>query len=137
MEIKRGWHRGTWICFYLCTVETGKVDDVGGIAIYDDDFTYIYPVIKKYCPEFDIYDLCNPIKQPACNQLAMELELIVSWMKTGVSASEISYYVEWLEKQKGMPAIEERIKFFEELIQYLWEQEERLGCDNFLNLEGF
>ena len=137
LRIIRGRRDGAYVCFYLVSLKTGIVEEVDGISIDEDDFSFVQPVVEKYYPDFCLWDMANPLKRVTCNEIARELEAILNWMKTGVAEPELAYYIKCLGQMPALPPVEVRIAFFEELIKYMWEQEAWLHCYDFLNLEGF
>lgn len=63
MGIVRGRRAGAYVNFSIGTLENGRIDDVEAISIDEDDFYYIYQVVVKNYPAFDLYDLVNPISE--------------------------------------------------------------------------
>lgn len=135
MEIVRKRRGGANVGFSIGTLENGRIKNAEEIYIEEDDFLYIYKVVEKHYPSFDLYDVVNPISVGKLSQLAWELETILAWMKTGELHEFIAYYAKWLETQKFVSSIEERISFFEELVEYfhgIYKYE-----FDYLNLAGF
>ena len=135
MGIVRGRRAGAYVNFSIGTLENGRIDDVEAISIDEDDFYYIYLVVVKIYPAFDLYDLVNPISEGKVQSIIWDLEAIQEWMQNGESFEAISYYIQWLSNETMIPAIEERIAFFDELIEYLHGIQE-FDFD-YLNLQGF
>ena len=135
MEILRVGLGGGYVCFSIGTLENGRIDDAEVISIAEDDFYYIYNVVVKQYPAFDLYDLVNPISAEKVRSIIGDLEAILEWMKTGVPQESVAYYAEWLATEKMIPGIEERLAFFEELVEY-FHGFQQYNFD-YLNLEGF
>ena len=118
MEIVRGRTGSSYVTFEIGTLEQGRIADAEVISIEEENFYYIYPVVVKHYPSFDIYDRVNPISREKLSQFIWELEAILAWMKIGELHEFVAYYAKWLETEKFVPSIEERIAFFEELVEY-------------------
>lgn len=134
MEIVRGMCGGAYVCFSIGTLKNGHIDDAETISIDEDDYYFIYNVVVKHYPSFDLYDLVNPISTNILRSIVLDLEDVLEWMKTGVLQKSVSYYAEWLSTEKTVPAMDVLIAFFEELVQYL--QSLRQYNFDYLNLEG-
>ena len=138
MKVKRGWRSGSYINIFLCHVRSGVKRKAKVISIEEENFYYMCRVVMKYVPEFDIYDLFNPVKSETLFKIIEDLEKILEWMETGSTNTEIEYYIELFASGLHLRKIEERIKFFKQLIRHLkkfW----KASCGNYLyyiNIEG-